>query len=163
MRRHLLILIFAGVFLFGVVAPAQGADARAENSKLRVKVGPCFIQESEKKINLEGTTSHVVRKGKRINITVTVENYGKEKSEPVRLKYVETGRKAGEPRFYRVEAIEPGKKWERTFMARFDESGRKSVTATLLTLEDQPLTDEKGKPRPDTSHTGSVNLTVREM
>jgi hypothetical protein len=48
-------------------------------------------------------------------------------------------------------------------MARFDESGRKSVTATLLTLESQPLADEKGKPRPDTSHTGSVNLTVKEM
>lgn len=48
-------------------------------------------------------------------------------------------------------------------MARFDESGRKSVTATLLTLESQPLVDEKGKPRPDTSHTGSVNLTVKEM
>ena len=47
------------------------------------------------KINLEGTASHVVRKGKRINVTVTVENYGKEKSEPVRLQYVETGKKAG--------------------------------------------------------------------
>jgi hypothetical protein len=48
-------------------------------------------------------------------------------------------------------------------MARWNESGRKSVTATLLTLEDKPLADEKGKPRPDTSHTGSVNLTVKEM
>jgi hypothetical protein len=163
MRKDLLVFMLAGVFLIGIAAVAQVAEAGAENDKLKVKVGPFFIQESEKKINLEGTTPHVVRKGKRINITVTIENYGKEKSEPVRLQYVEASKKAGEPRFYRVQAIEPGKKWERTFMARFDESGRKSVTATLVTLEDQPLADEKGKPRPDTSHTGSVNLTVKEM
>jgi len=163
MKRDLLVLMFAGVFLVGITAAAHVAEAGPENDKLKVKVGPFFIQESEKKTNLEGTASHVVRKGKRINITVTVENYGKEKSEPVRLKYLETGRKAGETRFYRVQEIKPGKKWERTFMARFDESGRKSVTATLLTLESQPLADEKGKSRPDTSHTGSVNLTVKEM
>jgi hypothetical protein len=163
MRRVLLVLMLAGVFLFGVAALAQGADRGPENNMLKVKVGPFFIQESDKKINLEGTTSHIVRKGKRINIIVTVENYGKEKSEPVRLKYVEAGKKAGEPRFYKVQAIEPGKKWERTLMARFDDSGRKSVTATLLTSENQPLADEKGKPRPDTSHTGSIHLTVKEM
>jgi len=163
MRRTLLVAMLAGLLVFGIAALTHGAETNPEASKLKVTVGPFFIQESEKKINLEGTTSHVVRKGKRINVTVTVENYGKEKSEPVRLKYVETDRKAGEPRFYRVEAIEPGKKWQRTFMARWDESGRKSVTATLLTLEDKPLADEKGKPRPDTSHTGSVNLTVKEM
>jgi len=163
MRKDVLVFMLAGVFLIGIAAAAQVAEAGPENDKLKVKVGPFFIQESEKKINLEGTASQVVRKGKRINVTVTVENYGKEKSEPVRLKYVETGKKAGEPRFYRIQTIEPGKKWERTFMARFDESGRKSVTATLLTLESQPLADEKGKPRPDTSHTGFVNLTVKEM
>jgi hypothetical protein len=163
MRNNVLVLMLAGVFLIGIAAVAPVAEAGAENDKLKVTVGPFFIQESEKKINLEGTSPHVVRKGKRINITVTIENYGKEKSEPVRLKYVETGKKAGEPRFYRVQAIEPGKKWERTFMARFDESGRKSVTATLVTLENQPLADEKGNPRPDTSHTGSVTLTAKEM
>jgi len=163
MRRTMPVVMLAGFLLFGIAALTHGAETSPEASKLKVKVGPFFIQESDKKINLEGTTSHAVRKGKRINITVTVENYGKEKSEPVRLKYVETDRKAGEPRFYRVEAIEPGKKWQRTFMARWDESGRKSVTATLLTLEDKPLADEKGKSRPDTSHTGSVNLTVKEM
>jgi len=157
------VVMLAGFLLFGIAALTHGAETSPEASKLKVKVGPFFIQESDKKINLEGTTSHAVRKGKRINITVTVENYGKEKSEPVRLKYVETDRKAGEPRFYRVEAIEPGKKWQRTFMARWDESGRKSVTATLLTLEDKPVADEKGKSRPDTSHTGFVNLTVKEM
>ena len=163
MRRTLFVVMFAGFLLIGIAALTHGAGTNPEAGKVKVKVGPFFIQESDKKINLEGTASHVVRKGKRINVTVTVENYGKEKSEPVRLKYVETDRKAGEPRFYRVEAIEPGKKWQRTFMARWDESGRKSVTATLLTLEDKPLADEKGKPRPDTSHTGSVNLTVKEM
>jgi hypothetical protein len=163
MRRTMLVVMLAGFLLFGVAVLTHGAGTDPEATKLRVKVGPFFIQESEKKINLEGATSHVVRKGKRINITVTVENYGKEKSEPVRLKYVETGRKAGEPRFYRVEPIEPGKKWQRTFMARWDESGRKSVTATLLTLEGKPLADEKGRPRPDTSHTGFVTLTVKEM
>jgi hypothetical protein len=163
MHKDLLVFMLAGVFIIGIAAVAQVAEAGPENDKLKVKVGPFFIQESEKKINLEGTTPHVVRKGKRINLTVTIENYGKEKSDPVRLKYVETGKKAGEPRFYRVQAIEPGKKWERTFMARFDESGRKSVTATLVTLENQPLADEKGTPRPDTSHTGSITLTVKEM
>lgn len=163
MRRELLVLVLAAMFLIGIAAVAQVAEAGPENNNLKVKVGPFFVQESEKKINLEGTTSHVVRKGKRINVTVTVENRGKEKSEPVLLKYVETGKKAGDSRLYRVQAIEPGKKWERTFMARFDESGRKSVTATLFTLENQPLADEKGKPRLDTSHTGSVNLTVKEM
>jgi len=163
MRKDLLVLMLAGVLLIGIAAVVHSAEADPEAGKLKVRVGPFFIQESEKKINLEGTTPHVVRKGKRINITVTIENYGKEKSEPVRLQYVETGKKAGEPRFYRVQAIEPGKKWERTFMARFDESGRKSVTATLFTLEDQPLADEKGNPRPDTSHTGSVTLTVKAM
>ncbi|MGE5799071.1 MAG: CARDB domain-containing protein [Syntrophaceae bacterium] len=162
MRKTLLVAMLAGLLTFGIAALTHGAETSPEASKLKVKVGPFFIQESEKKINLEGTTSHVVRKGKRINITVTVENYGKEKSEPVRLRYVETDKKAGEPRSYRVESIEPGKKWQRTFMARWNESGRKSVTATLLTLEGKPLADEKGKPRPETSHTGSVNLTVKE-
>jgi len=163
MRRTLLVAMLAGLLVFGIASLTHGAETNPEASQLKVKVGPFFIQELDKKINLEGTTSHVVRKGKRINITVTVENYGKEKSEPVRLRYVETDKKAGEPRLYRVESIEPGKKWQRTFMARWNESGRKSVTATLLTLEDKPLADEKGKPRPDTSHTGSVNLTVKEM
>ena len=163
MRRTLLVVMLAGFLLFGIAALTHGAETNPEASKLKVKVGPFFIQELDKKINLEGTTSHVVRKGKRINITVTVENYGKEKSEPVRLRYVETDKKAGEPRLYRVESIEPGKKWQRTFMARWNESGRKSVTATLLTQEDKPLADEKGKPRPETSHTGSVNLAVKEM
>jgi hypothetical protein len=32
-----------------------------------------------------------------------------------------------------------------------------------VTLEDKPLADEKGKPRPDTTHTGSVGLTVKQM
>jgi len=163
MRRTLLVAMLAGIVVFGISALTHGAETSPEAIKLKVRVGPFFIQESDKKINLEGTTPHAVRKGKRINFTVTVENYGKEKSEPVRLKYVEADRRAGEPRVYRVESIEPGKKWQRTFMARWDESGRKSVTATLLTLEDKPLADEKGKPRPDTSHTGSVNLTVKEM
>jgi hypothetical protein len=104
----------------------------------------------------------VIRPGKRINVTVTIENHGKEKSEPVRLKYAESGKKAGETRFYRVQAIDPGKTWQRTFMARYDESGKKSVTASLVTLEDAPLTDSKGTPRPDTSSTGSVNLSVKE-
>ena len=123
MRKDLLVFMLAGVFFIGIAAVAQVAEAGPENDKLKVKVGPFFIQESEKKINLEGTASQVVRKGKRINITVTVENYGKEKSEPVRLRYVETGKKAGDPRFYRVQAIEPGKKWERTFMARYRRIG----------------------------------------
>jgi len=161
MRRPLIPVMIAACLLFGIAALTHGAEAKPEAGKLKVKVGPFFIQESDKKITLEGTASHVVRKGKRIN--VTVENYSKEKSEPVRLRYVETDKKAGQPRFYRVEAIEPGKKWERTFMARFDESGRKSVTATLLTLEDKPLADESGQPRPDTSSTGSVSLIVKEM
>ena len=122
MRKDLLVFMLAGVFLIGIAAVAQVAEAGPENDKLKVKVGPFFIQESEKKINLEGTASQVVRKGKRINITVTVENYGKEKSEPVRLKYVETGKKAGDPRFYRIQAIEPREEMGADLMARYDES-----------------------------------------
>lgn len=163
MQRALWALVVSGFVLLGAAAAARGAEAGPETNKLRVNVGPFFIQESEKKIPLEGNVPHVVRKGKRVNITVTVENYGGKKSDPVRLRYVETDGKAGEPRLYRVQAIEPGKKWQRTFMARWDTSGRKSVTATLVTLEDKPLTDEKGKPRPGASHTGSVNLTVKPM
>jgi len=163
MRRALWVLILSGFVLLGAASPARGAEAGPETNKLRVSVGPFFIQEAEKKIPLEGNAPHVIRKGKRVNITVTVENYGTEKSEPVRLRYVETDGKAGEPRLYRVQAIEPGKKWQRTFMARWDTSGRKSVTATLVTLEDKPLTDEKGKPRPGASHTGSVSLAVKPM
>ena len=163
MRRVLFVLMLSGFVLFGAAVPARGAEAGPETNKLKVKVGPFFIQESDKKIPLEGAASHAIRKGKRVNITVTVENYGKEKSEPVRLRYVETDGKAGEPRLYRIEAVEPGKKWQRTFMARWDTSGRKSVTAALVTLEDKPLADAKGKPRPETSHTGSVNLTVKQM
>ena len=163
MGRSLWVLILSGFVLLGAAAPARSAEAGPETNKLRVKVGPFFIQESEKKIPLGGTAPHAIRKGKRVNITVTVENYGKEKSEPVRLRYAETDGRAGEPRLYRVEAIEPGKTWQRTFMARWDTSGRKSVTAALVTLEDKPLADATGKPRPGTSHTGSVHLTVREM
>ncbi len=163
MRRVLFVLMLCGLVLFGATAIARAAEAGPETNKLKVKVGPFFIQESDKKMPLEGTASHVIRKGKRVNITVTVENYGKEKSEPVRLRYVETDGKAAEPRLYRIESIEPGKKWQRTFMARWDTSGRKSVTAVLVTLEDKPLADEKGKPRPDTTHTGSVVLTVKQM
>ena len=163
MRRALFVLILAGFVLFGPAAPARATEAGPETNKLKVKVGPFFIQESDKKIPLEGTAPHALRKGKRVNITVTVENYGKEKSEPVRLRYVETDGKAGEPRLHRVQAIEPGKKWQRTFMARWDASGRKAVTASLVTLEDRPLADAKGKPRPDTSHTGSVVLSVKQM
>jgi hypothetical protein len=162
MRRHSLILSLAVTLLFGVAALAGGAETGPETNKLRVKVGPFFIKESDKKIELQGPGPHVLRKGKRVNITVTVENFGREKSEPVKLKYVESGSKS-EPRYYRIEAIEPGKKWERTFMARYDESGRKSVTATLTTVEDKPLTDAKGAPRPDATNTGSINLTVKEM
>jgi hypothetical protein len=143
--------------------PAWAAEPGPENNKLKVKVSPFFIKESDKKIDLEGAGPHRVRKGKRINLIVTIENYGKEKSEPVRLKYVESGGKAGEPRIYRVPAMEPGKKWERIFMARYDESGKKSVTATLTTLENKPVADAKGIPRPDTSSTGSVILTITDM
>jgi hypothetical protein len=142
--------------------PAWGAEAGPEANRLAVKVGPFFIQEGDKKINLEGAGPHVVRPGKRINVTVTIENRGREKSEPVKLKVVESGRKAGEPRFYRVQAIESGKSWQRTFMARHDESGRMSVAAALVTLEDKPLTDAKGAPRPDASQTAFINLTVKE-
>lgn len=162
MRRHFFILTLAGAFLLTVIAYALGTEAVPENLKLRVTVGPFFIQESEKKINLEGPGPHVMRPGKRINITVTVENYGKEKSEPVRLRYVDSDRKS-EPRFYRVQSIAPGEKWVRTFMARYDESGKKSITATLTTLEDKPLTDARGKSLPGTSSTGVVNLRVKEM
>jgi hypothetical protein len=162
LRKVLLILILAGVFSFGIVAHLLAAGAGPENNKLKVKVGPFFIQESEKKINLEGPGPHVMRSGKRINVVVTVENYGKEMSEPVRLKYVDSDRKS-EPRFYRVQAIKPGEKWVQTFMTRYDKSGKKSVTATLTTLEDKPLTDAKGKPLPDTSNTGTVNLSVKKM
>ena len=163
MRRVLVLAMLCGFILYGAVALAQGDAPGPETNKLKVKVGPFFIQESDKKIPLEGAAPHVLRKGKRVNITVTVENYGKEKSEPVRLRYVETDGKAGDPRLYRVETIEPGKKWQRTFMARWDTSGRKSVTAALVTLEDKPLADAKGKPRPDTAHTGSVVLTAKQM
>ena len=142
---------------------AWGAEPGTDNNNLKVKVGPFFIQESEKMIKLEGTGPHVVRKGKRINITVTIENYGKEKSEPVKLKYMESGGKAGEPRVYGVPAIEPGQKWERTFMVRYDVSGKKSVTAALSTLENKPMMDAKGTPRPRTSDTGIVNLAVTDM
>lgn len=162
MRRHALILSAVLAFLFGAAALAGGAEPGPETNKLKVKVGPFFVKESDKKIDLQGPGPQAVRKGKRINITVTVENYGKEKSEPVKLKYVESGPKA-EPRYYRIQAIEPGKKWERTFMARYDESGRKSVTATLTTVEDKPLADAKGAPRPDATNTGSVTLAVKEM
>jgi len=163
MRRWMILAMLSGFILSGTAAPAQGDASGPETNKLKVTVGPFFTQESDKKIPLEGTASRVIRKGKRVNITVTVENYGKEKSEPVRLRYVETDGKAAEPRLYRVESIEPGKKWQRTFMARWETSGRKSVTATLVTPEDKPLVDATGKPRPDTSHTGSVSLTVKRM
>ncbi len=139
-----------------------GGRGGRKTNRLAVKVGPFFIQESDKKINLESAGPHVIRPGKRINVTVTIENRGKEKSEPVRLKYVESGRKAGEPRFYRVQPIEPGKSWQRTFMARQNESGRLSVAATLVTLEDKPLMDAKGTPRPEASQTAFINLTVKE-
>jgi hypothetical protein len=150
------------ILALGFVMPAWGAEAGPEANRLAVKVGPFFIQEGDKKINLEGEGPHVIRPGKRINVTVTVANGGQEKSEPVKLKYVESGRKAGEPRFYRVQTIEPGKSWQRTFMARHDESGRMSVAATLVTLEDKPLTDAKGTPRPEASQTAFINLTVKE-
>jgi hypothetical protein len=150
------------ILVLCLALPAWGAEAGPETNKLHVKVGPFFIQENDKKMNLEGSGPHVIRPGKRINVTVTIENHGKEKSEPVRLKYAESGKKDGETRFYRVQAIDPGKTWQRTFMARYDESGKKSVTASLVTLEDAPLTDSKGTPRPDTSSTGSVNLSVKE-
>lgn len=146
-----------------LASPAWGAEPGSDNTNLKVKVGPFFIKESDKKITLEGAGPHGVRKGKRINITVTIENYGKEKSEPVRLKYTESGGKAGESRVYGVPAIEPGQKWERTFMVRYDESGKKSVTATLTTPENKPLMDAKGTPRPRTSDTGFVNLTVTDQ
>ncbi len=162
MRKHAQTLSLVMVLLFGAAALAGGAGPGPETNKLKVKVGPFFVKESDKKIDLQGAGPHAVRKGKRINITVTVENYGKEKSEPVKLKYVESGPKA-EPRYYRIQALEPGKKWERTFLARYDESGKKSVTAALTTVEDKPLLDAKGAPRPDTTNTASVNLTVKEM
>jgi hypothetical protein len=150
------------ILVLCLALPAWGVEAGPETNKLHVKVGPFFIQENDKKMNLEGAGPHVIRPGKRINITVTIENSGKEKSEPVKLKYVESGKKPGEPRFYRVQAIDPGKKWQRTFMARYEESGKKSVTASLVTLEDEPLRDSKGMPRPDSSNTGYVNLTVKK-
>ncbi|HET6488514.1 MAG TPA: hypothetical protein VFG28_02040 [Syntrophales bacterium] len=75
-----------------------GRDMPGAN-RLTVKVGPFFIQENDKKINLEGAGPHVIRPGKRISITVTVANGGKEKSEPVKLNVVESGGKAGAPRF----------------------------------------------------------------
>lgn len=162
MRKHAILLTLAVTLFFGFAALAGGAETGPETNKLRVRVGPFFIKESDKKIELKGPGPHVLRKGKRVNITVTVENYGREKSEPVKLKYVESGSKL-EPRYYRIPAVEPGKKWEQTFMARYDESGRKSVTATLTTVEDKPLTDAKGAPRPDATNTGSINLTVKEM
>jgi hypothetical protein len=162
MRKHAILPALTVALLFGFAALAGGAETGPETNKLKVKVGPFFVKESDKKIDLQGAGPHAIRKGKRVNITVTVENYGKEKSEPVKLKYVESGPKA-EPRYYRIQAIEPGKKWERTFMARYDESGRKSVTATITTVEDKPLVDAKGAPRPDTANTGSVNLAVKEM
>jgi len=152
----------AMILVLCLALPAWGVEAVPETNRLTVKVGPFFIQENDKKINLEGSGPHVVRPGKRINVTVTIENHGKENSEPVRLKYAESARKAGEPRFYRVQSIEPGKTWQRTFMARYEEPGKKSVTATLVTLEDKPLTDAKGTPRPDTSNTGHVNLSMKE-
>jgi len=163
MQRALWVLILSGFVLLGSAAPARGAEAGPETNKLKARVGPFFTQESEKKIPLEGAATHVIRKGKRVNITVTVENYGKEKSEPVRLRYTESDGTAGRTRLYRIESIDPGKTWQRTFMARWDTSGRKSVTAALVTLEDKPLADAAGRPRPGTSHTGSVHLTVREM
>jgi hypothetical protein len=152
----------AAFLILCLALPAWGVEAGPETNKLHVKVGPFFIQESDKKIHLEGAGPHVLRPGKRINVTVTVENSGKEQSEPVKLKYVESGKKAGEPRFYRIQALEPGKTWQRTFMARYEESGKKSVTASLVTVEDRPLMDSKGMPRPRTSSTASVDLTVRE-
>jgi hypothetical protein len=142
--------------------PAWGAEAGPETNRLTVKVGPFFIQENDKKMNLEGAGPHVIRPGKRVNITVTIENHGREKSEPVKLNYVESGRTAGEPRFYRVQAIDAGKTWQRTFMARYDETGKKSVTASLVTLEGKPLTDAKGTPRPETSDTAAINVTVKK-
>jgi len=153
---------FSIMLVLCLALPAWGAETGPETNRLTVKVGPFFIQENDKKMNLEGPGPHVIRPGKRINITVTVVNGGKEKSEPVKLKYVESGGKAGEPRFYRVQAIEPGKTWQRTFIARHDESGKKSVSVSLVTLEDKPLADAKGSPRPDTSHTASINLIVKE-
>jgi hypothetical protein len=151
------------ILVLCLAMPTWGAETGPDSNKLKVKVGPFFIKESDKKIDLEGAGPHLVRKGKRINIIVTIENYGKEKSEPVKLMYVELGGKAGEPRVYRVPAIEPGKKWERIFMARYYESGKKSVKATLATLENKPLVDAKGIPRSDTSSTGSVSLTMTDM
>ncbi len=142
--------------------PAWGAEAGPETNKLTVKVGPFFIQENDKKIVLEGAGSHGLRPGKRINVTVTVQNSGKEKSEPVKLKYAESGKQGREPRFYRIEAIDPGKTWQRTFMFRNEESGKKSITASLVTLENKPLMDSKGMPRPDTSNTASVSLIAKE-
>jgi hypothetical protein len=150
------------ILVLCLALPVWGVEAGPETNRLTVKVGRFFIQENDKKINLEGSGPHAVRPGKRINVTVTIENHGKEKSEPVRLKYVESGKKAGEPRFYRVQAIDPGKTWQRTFMARYEEPGKKSVTASIVTLENAPLKDSKGTLRPDTSSTGSVNLSVKE-
>lgn len=152
----------AALLVLCLALPAWGAEAGPETNKLTVKVGPLFIQESDKKIALEGAGPHALRPGKRINVTVTVENAGKEKSEPVKLKYVESGKKDVEPRFYRIQAIDPGKTWQKTFLIRNDEPGWKSVTASLVTLEDKPLTDSKGASRPGTSGTASVNLTVKE-
>ena len=82
MRRHALILSAVLAFLFGAAALAGGAEPGPETNKLKVKVGPFFVKESDKKIDLQGPGPQAVRKGKRINITVTVENYGK---SPIRI------------------------------------------------------------------------------
>ncbi len=155
---------FLAVSLMLHIAPSLAAEAPG-GTTLRVQIGNPYTKNNDKNEPLSLKGKNTILRGKRIYIPLTVENYGTVKSEPARLRYEEkTGKKSerAEPRVYRVPALEPGKKYQLVLTARFNESGRKEMSAFLTTLEDRPLVDEKGNPRPDTSRAQSVTLEMRD-
>ena len=157
-------IAFLSIALALQVATAAAAET-AENTNLKVQIGNVYTKNNDKNVPLSLKAKNTIVRGKRIYIPLTVENYGATKSEPVRLLYTEKPGEKGEriePRLYRVPSLEPGKKYQLVLTARFNESGKKEMKASLTTLEGKPLVDEKGRPRPDTSQTQTVTLDMRD-
>jgi hypothetical protein len=166
MKKPFLLVVFSIALSLGLCIVSAFAETGPETNRLTVRMGTFYVKEGEKNMPLVGKATHTIRKGKRIYIPVTVENVGKAKSDAVILRYMEkSGRKdaSREPRIYRVPALDPGKKWERAFTARYEESGRKEISLSLTTLEGNPLVDAKGKRLPDTEYRDGVHLQIKDF
>ncbi len=163
------ILIFtAGAFLAVSltlhVVPSFSAETPGSTA-LKVQIGNVYTKNNDKNEPLSLKGKNTILRGKRIYIALNVENYGSEKSEPAKLQYIQRSEKKSEqiePRVYRVPALDPGKKYQLVLTARFNESGKKEMKALLTSLEGNPLVDNKGRPRPDTSQAQSVLLEMRD-